>query len=259
MKVENYYYNDFTEENYERLIKIISNKYITISYDYEEIMNNKNNILLRHDIDYSINRSLKLAQIEQKNGVKSTFFLHIHNEAYNIFEAGQYEIVKRIISMGHDIGLHFDHGFYKNITNNKSEIENWARYEKELLERLYGISIKAVSFHNPEATSVLEVKNRTYAGMVNAYSKDIADRYKYCSDSNGYWRFERLEELLEKGYEKLHVLLHPAWWVPKTMSPYERIERCVYGRASNYLKQYCEFLNECGRINVGYSSENEDI
>ena len=38
MKVENYYYNDFTEENYERLIKIISNKYITISYDYEEIM-----------------------------------------------------------------------------------------------------------------------------------------------------------------------------------------------------------------------------
>ena len=54
----------------------------------------------------------------------------------------------------------------------------------------------------------------------------------YVSDSNGYWRFERLPEVLAAGaHERLHVLTHPEWWQEEAMSPRERILRCIAGRA----------------------------
>ena len=67
--------------------------------------------------------------------------------------------------------------------------------------------------------------------MVHAGARSVRDRYAYVSDSNGYWRFERLPEVLAAGaHERLHVLTHPEWWQEQPMSPRERILRCIEGR-----------------------------
>jgi len=71
------------------------------------------------------------------------------------------------------------------------------------------------------------------------------------SDSNGYWRFRRLREVLEVADdEKLHVLIHPSWWVPEPMSPRTRITRCIEGRVAKIARRYDQFLLEMGRENV---------
>lgn len=64
-------YSDFIEENYRRLLRLAKQRYSFIRYpDYAK---EGTNILWRHDVDYSILRSLALAAIEHEEGVNSTF------------------------------------------------------------------------------------------------------------------------------------------------------------------------------------------
>lgn len=249
-----YNIEDFTEENYRKIIKRIKEKYVFSYFEHENMeYSNQHMILMRHDIDYSINRAYRLAMIESEEGVKSTYFVHFHSPMYNPLEASQTKLLRQIAFMGHDIGLHFDHAFYKEvmqITDDEIMRKN-AIKEKEILENLVDSNVNVVSFHNPEASNTLDIEDDYYAGMVNAYAKIIKERFHYCSDSNGYWRFERLSDVIEKGYDRLHILTHPEWWTPEEMSPYDRIQRCLHGRLEANLKEYSEFLRLCGRKNVG--------
>lgn len=251
----NYYIEDFTETNYKVILKTLLHKeYKFVGFDYERITSDENIVVWRHDVDMSLNRSCKLAEIEAELGIKATYFIHLHSIFYNVFEPDQYKIIKKIIDLGHIIGLHFDHAFYtqSKLLTDEKEIEGYALMEKEMLEKYFGIDINAVSFHDPEAAKTLTLRQDYYAGMVNAYSQTISDNCKYCSDSNGYWRYDRLQEVIEKEYEKLHILTHPVWWTPDVMQPYERIQRCAEGRKEADLKWYCDRLKACGRENVGF-------
>ena len=107
MKIHN---EDFTLESYSELIQLAKTKYQFISYS--ELHDTERFILWRHDCDFSLNRSLKLAQIEHDLGVKTTYFLNPHSEFYNIMERNQSDIIEHIIGLGHDIGLHFDSAYY---------------------------------------------------------------------------------------------------------------------------------------------------
>lgn len=207
----------------------------------------------RHDVDFSLNRAYRLAEMEAELGVKATYFIHMQSGFYNIFEPSQYKILKRIIDKGHAVGLHFDHGFYTQSKqmSDHDEIEKQAVIEKEMMENYFGIQIGAVSFHNPEANQVLNLQQDYYGGGVNAYSQTIRNQCKYCSDSNGYWRYDRLQDVIESDYKKLHVLTHPVWWTPHKMPPYERIKRCADGRKESVLKGYCDMLAQYGRENIG--------
>ena len=55
-------------------------------------------ILLRHDIDLSLEKALKMAEIESQLNLISTYFLRV-NLLYNIFETRNNEIIKRILSL----------------------------------------------------------------------------------------------------------------------------------------------------------------
>ena len=90
--------------------------------------------------------------------------------------------------------------------------------------------------------------------MLHAGARSIRDGYAYVSDSNGYWRFERLAEVVAAGaHERLHVLTHPEWWQQQAMSPRERILRCIDGRGRAAEATYDALLADNGRVNVGRS------
>lgn len=252
----NYYIEDFTEENYRAILKTLLFKgYKFVGFDYEKINSDENVVIWRHDVDFSLNRSCKLAEIEAELGIKATYFIYLQCSFYNVFESEQFKIIKKIIDLGHWIGLHFDHAFYTQckLISDEKEIEKYALTEKRVLEKYFDIDINAVSFHNPETADTVTLRQDYYAGMVNAYSKTIFDNCKYCSDSNGYWRYDRLQDAIEEGHEKLHILTHPAWWVPSVMMPYERVQRCVDGRKKAVMAAYHDMLEQYGRVNVGYT------
>ena len=88
------------------------------------------------------------------------------------------------------------------------------------------------------------------AGLVNADGAGIKARFAYGSDSNGYWRFRRLADVIADSGPLLQVLTHPEWWVPEPMAPRARVQRAIDGRAAYMAAKYDAALADAGRENV---------
>ena len=237
---------DFTTDQYLELINVAKLSYKFVGY--AEISLSKRFVLWRHDIDYSVNRALKLAEIENKAGVKATYFINPHAEFYNFLERSQSQKIRHIILLGHDIGLHFDAAYYD--VKSESQLDDLIVREADLLENWFGIRPVVFSFHNP-TEYLLSCEQESYGGLINCYSQKFKKTIPYCSDSNGYWRFRRLRDVLEAATDPfLHVLTHPEWWQDKPLFPRERLLRCVHGRAQKSMDFYDAAMMLDGRENI---------
>lgn len=237
---------DFTEEHYRELVRIAKQHYRFVTFTDQHL--EEKSILWRHDIDFSPHRGRQMAQIEAEEGVRATYFVLLHSEFYNALEREVVRIVREIAGLGHAIGLHFDAQFY----DRQEELEPLLRTERQVLERTFDVPIEAFSWHNPFRGDWIEsAAADSMAGMVNAYSRTIRDRFSYVSDSHGVWRFRRLHDVLDAADDHhLHVLTHPEWWVPDAMPPRARITRAINGRAARNEQFYDEALDAIGRPNV---------
>jgi hypothetical protein len=236
---------DFTMAEYRKLLRLAASSYLFATYD--AIPWGEKFVLWRHDCDYSLNRAIALGRIEHEEGVQATYFVNPHCEFYNLLEASQLAIVKELVRLGHKIGLHFDSMFY--ITKDKVELESQLASEVRLLEQTIGQRPQAFSFHNPEEFH-LSCDADEYAGLVNCYSRRFKMDVPYCSDSNGYWRFRRLRDVLESANDTcLQVLTHPGWWQDKPMRPRDRIARAVHGRAHAVMGFFDKAIEVGGRNN----------
>ena len=221
-----YNFNDFTIAHYTQILKLLKSNYILSQYD--NFNKNEKFAILRHDIDFSPQRALRVAQVEAQEGMRSTYFIHIHSEYYNVLEEEIYKIILKILDLEHDIGIHFDTHFYA--IDSKQSIQENLLFEKELFEKLFPTKIKSFSFHNTN-TFILSCQDDEYAGLINTYSAYFQKEVSYCSDSNGYWKYSRMYELVSQATApSLQLLTHPEWWQEDAMSPWQRIKRAIYGR-----------------------------
>lgn len=244
---EKYHFDDFTLSNYQQLLRLAKQNYVFRSYT--DFSKKEKFILWRHDIDFSPHQALKLAKIEHEESIKTLYCLQLHSIFYNIFEREITDIIQEIIKLGHQIGLHFEPEHY-SLKDNVELLNKYLLREKRILDDIFNCEIDVFSFHNPTPLA-LKCDDWEYGMMINAYSKYFREEVGYCSDSNGYWRYRRLKNVLERAEdERLHVLTHPAWWQRHVMQPRLRIERCVNGRSNNTFKRYDKLLAKYGRENV---------
>ena len=246
--------NFLSLSNYKYILSFLKG-YQSVFY-HENITNNqkKKTVLLRHDIDLSIPSALEIALIEQNFSFKSTFFINIHSDFYNVFEKKSILALRKIIDLDHAIGIHFDSKFWD--IKKETELENRLLLEKTIIKDFLGVEPKAFSFHNP-TKEILLYDSDTYAGLKNAYSNDLKKTYKYCSDSNGYWRHENMFDIVSEGnYKHLHLLTHPGWWRNDAIDPREKVYKIIKDRGEGVLRDYDEILeiNDRGNISDAYSS-----
>ncbi len=240
---EKYRFSDFTLHHYEVILSSLLQRLKFISYDAME--NYDSFVIMRHDVDFSPQRALRMAELEFQAGIRSTYFWLLHGEFYNLLDKDSVLIVRKIQEMGHDFGIHFDTHFYKIQT--EAEIESALEKEKKIIELIFGIKPTAFSFHNTNEF-IMSCQANSYAGLINTYSTFFQKEMTYCSDSNGYWRFERMLDVVQnENYSKLHLLTHPENWTDEVMSPYERILRSINGRATANINFYNKLLKEAGR------------
>lgn len=243
-----YHFSDFTRENYRSLLRLAKSKYKFINFTGSPIEDGS--VLWRHDVDYSPQSALKLAKIENEEGVKSTFFLLLHSEFYNMLEKVNTECFKNISKLGHEIGLHFDASYYS--IQNVESLEKYLTIESTFLGEILGIKIKAFSFHNPFEFELSCTENK-YAGLINTYATRFHKEIGYCSDSNGYWRHSRLEDVLKDSkFKSIQILTHPEWWQDEVLSPKQRVLRCIEGRSEYVRSNYENFLKLHGRSDIDW-------
>ena len=248
---DTYHFADFTRDNYRKLLRLAKQSYVFRSYSdaHADSDEHQYSVLWRHDVDYSVHSARALAQIEHEEGIRATYFFRLHSELYNLLEQPVTELAREIVRLGHDVGLHLDTTYY-GITS-ADTLHDIVAWESTLLERVVERPVSAFSFHQP-TPFLLGCQRETYGGRINTYAARFQDEVGYVSDSNGYWRHRRLENVLRDATDQqLQVLTHPVWWTDEAMSPAARIERCISGRADSMRRYYREDMQQAGRINVG--------
>lgn len=144
-------------------------------------------VLLRHDVDLSLEAALAMAELESELGAAATYFLMTQSEFYNLDAASGREAIERLRRLGHRVGLH-------------------AVYPDACPERRFD---PVLAWHNPDE----EYMTAPVEGFVNAMQPGFFDPEHYRSDSNQRWRHGCPHEALARGdFEWLQLLVHPEIW-----------------------------------------------
>jgi len=243
---------DFTRAEYRSLLRLARRTWKFRGFT--DFNASERFILWRHDVDFSLQSAVNLGQIEADEGVRSTFFFHLHNEFYNLLEPGTTRLARKIAVQGHRVGLHFDSHYHQ--IENEEHLDEAIEWEAGILRRIVGDTIDAFSFHNTSAFT-MSCRRWTYGGLINTYAKYFQDDVGYISDSNGYWRYRNLREVVEAATdERLQVLTHPGWWQDQSMAPREKVWRCITGRAASTIRGYDRLLAIANRENMRGPAEH---
>src|SRR5947209_8389077 len=107
-------------------------------------------LILRHDIDISLARACKMAELETECGLRATYMVMTNGLLYSLSDAASREMLHLLISMGHEVALHFDISALEGSSNGKvSAIETQIDSACKQLEDVLGLSVQSISFHRP--------------------------------------------------------------------------------------------------------------
>lgn len=203
-------------------------------------------VILRHDLDFSISMAIPMAELEHARKVPATYFVLLTSQFYNANDHVNANLLRRLVALGHTVGLHFDRTRYGDDFNSASPGYVQAIMdEKQLLERIIGRRVDCVSMHQPaedELKSGVELP-----GLYNAYSKEYFEHYDYYSDSVMTWRKDVLGAVCNSEPHNLQILTHPFW--------YGQTDGTVRSRLTGYiskgdvtrrelLKRVCSYYDE---------------
>lgn len=168
--------------------------------------------IIRHDVDVDLQNALDMAVLENSMGIKSTYFVLLTSEYYNLLSENNMQRVRNILRLGHEIGLHFDITAYEKETSQK-KLGGLIQKECAILEEALDIRIRSISWHIPVKNLLgVHLDFMDELELVNAYDPYFYNDYKYVSDSMMRWR-EPIEEYIEdKKFEKFQILTHPIWY-----------------------------------------------
>jgi hypothetical protein len=157
-------------------------------YAFFEGQPREGDVILRHDVDLSLDAALRLAELEADAGAVSTYFLMTGSVFYNLASAEGEEALARLRALGHRVGLH-------------------AVYPRLELDVRFD---PVVAWHNPDPAYMCA----PVEGALNVMEPPWFDPETYRSDSNQHWRSGcPHEELREHVFPWLQLLTHPEIWV----------------------------------------------
>lgn len=198
---------DFTLAGYRALVEsLLGRGYLVVSYDEADPA--ARHLILRHDLDMSLEAALPIASIEAELAIKASYFVLLRTEMYNPWSERGQKYLRRILGLGHEIGLHLDSSLYPG---DPDKLDRAATEECRTLEAVTGAPVETVSFHRP--TPELLGRAQHIGGRRHTYQPRFYSDMGYCSDSRGAWRHGHpLDHPAVVGGRAVQLLTHPIWW-----------------------------------------------
>ena len=203
----------FSYNEYQNIIKLV-NSHLPI-VDFADVTDKTDKFcVLRHEIEFSIDRAYELAKIEKDLGVVSTYTVQVRNNTYNALSEKNIELIKKIKDLGHHIGLHQNPPIMEI-----EKLGNYIMTDIQILEHFYGFEIDRFAFHRPKKeflASYINLKDK-----INCYGKNFFHYFDekpdklnvlYLSDSNHEWKYGYPLDFDFTKINKLQLLTHPFSW-----------------------------------------------
>ncbi len=180
-------------------------------------------VVLRHDVDLSVDDALTMARLEADRDVTATYFVLLSSALYNPLRGETRDAVREIQSLGHEVALHFSTHEYWPADSPPGDDELQARVAEELaiLETVTGDDRRLVSFHKPPQWTFA----RSYDGFTSTYEARFFEDVQYVADSRQRWRDD--PPAVEDFEDTVQVLTHPGLWANEDGAFDERIEQAV--------------------------------
>ncbi len=161
-------------------------------------------LIIRHDVDLSLEAAVRMAEVEAEVGVWSTWFLMTRSVFYNLLSGEGERTIERLRELGGRIAHH----------------AVWPRIDLD--ERFDPV----VAWHNPDRSYM----TRPIDGATNAMGRPWYEPTHFRSDSNQNWRYRDRPghcphgELARAELDWLHVNIHPEIWVYEGATMRETME-----------------------------------
>ena len=208
----------FSYEDYKEIIRIIQST--GNQAGYEEALTADKFVIMRHDVEYSVDRAYALAKVESSMDFTSTFFFQWTNNSYNILSRRNQDLIKDMHERGHVIGLHYA----LNGLTDMQEVRHQIKKEMDILSEMFGFPITQFS---------------------------VPLKVKYMSDANHIWRYGYPDEANITGYDKVQILTHPFAWSKKGYDNRDNYAVLIQEKynemidsINNECKDFCEFKDE---------------
>lgn len=182
-------------------------------------------VALRHDVDFAPGYSLELAELEHEAGVVSTFFVLVDGHFYNPLDDEVIGQIRRIRSLGHEVGLHFSAG-------------NDVGLRLRLLSELVGAPVRSYAQHDPAKAGVVQVD---LPGCVDAYRVIRDHDLLYVSESAKRWRQHTFETALDED-RNLCLLAHAHSWLHPEDDYISLIRAFQSSEVARVAKRFDEFI-----------------
>ena len=207
----------FSYNEFRNLINIVQRNLPIV--DYKDVKDNtKKFCVLRHDIEFSIDRAYKLAKIEKELGVVSTYTVQVRNNTYNALSEKNINLISKIRNLGHHIGLHQNPPSSLKLDT----LKDYIMRDITILEDSYGFEIDRFAFHRPKKEYLncyVELENK-----INCYDRKFFNFFDkrpesldilYLADSNHKWKYGYPLDFDFSKINKLQLLTHPFSWSEK--------------------------------------------
>ena len=208
----------FSYTEYRNIITLVKNSLPIM--DFSEVNEEVNTFcVLRHDIEFSIDRALTMARIEHDDlGVHSTYTVQLRNNTYNALSQKNIEAIQEIEDMGHYIGLHQNPPMMDD-----DELVDYILKDIETLEHYYGFEVDRFAFHRCGSNPGILEKYVEVPNKINCYAKDFFHYFKgdtpedlrvhYLADSNHDWKYGHPFSIdYWDAPQKMQLLTHPYSW-----------------------------------------------
>jgi len=225
--------NDFSYISYKNLLRILRGSRVNLCFrDFAEGNTENNFFILRHDVDYSPEAALMMAELETDLEIKATYFVLFSSPYYNLLSEEYVLFPKKLIELGHEVGLHYDIGAMGKGVHDENLLDRLS-LEIDLLSRLAGSDVKSIARHESSSSGPDPFQETEFTNASDdRYTKQIS----YFSDSCGAWRDDFVEHLSKDDFPmQMQLLIHPLFWAPTSLSRWETLDAFTQNRVNDLL------------------------
>jgi len=236
---------DFTIKKYEQLISVLKpGDYTVLKY-----LKQGNSFILRHDVERMIGNALEMAKLENKHGIKSTYYFRI---PYSFNR----KIIDKIHKKGHEIGYH-----YETLAKAKGDYQKAIDLFKKEHAMFNQWNVKTISMHgspasgfdNKELWKEFDFKKLGLIG--EAYLSIDFKKIPYATDTGRAWNKTQLSrrdkvktempnirntddlilKIKHKELTKLYITTHPHRWNDNKL---KWLRELVWQSTKNIVKRW---------------------
>ena len=213
--------------------------------------------LVRHDVDISPWAAEEMAELEVQEGVCTTYYYRFHAPYYNLLDAPVVESVRRVAALGHEVGLHYEPGYFMQIGEDPSA---GTRRDIALFEELLGFETQTIAQHQPAQGPLLGEISPQHAC---AYQRALVRDMPYFGDSGFHWREGCVCTKLGQ-HEQIHTLIHPHSWTisdrpwPDVLRAHaDELSARLSGEMERYIIEVKDYLARRGAIDAAREAKYE--